>query len=161
MTSLDDTEFMMDITKLLSLNTESTNELQYKVMNSIKDRSKGNFDAENPHVRIPNTKTEADRNCLKGQFGIFNNLPCPTIHNIGDHACMKITDVLAHHLALGRQMQFTESPCATADNGVNRIYDGVHGCQAMDDLIDNMKGFPNPKDQLIYYGWLTTWSDVP
>ena len=158
--NLEDTEFMCDITKLLSLHTQSTNDLTYKVLNGVKDRTNGNFDGDNPDVRIPKSRTEADKSCLKGQFGIFNNLPCPITHNIGDHACMKLKDVLAHHLALGRRIQFTEAPCATADSGVKRIYEGIHGCQAMDDLIDNMKGYPNDvTDQDIYYAWLTTWSD--
>ena len=90
---------------------------------------------------------------------MINNLPCPNIHNIGDHACMILTDVLAHHLALGRRIQFSEEPCAIADDKVKRIYQGIHGCQAMDDLIDNMKGYPNAKERAIYYGWFTSWSD--
>ena len=62
MNNLEDTEFMFDITKLLSLNAEYTNNLQYKVMNSIEERTPGNFDTENPNVRIPTSKTEAEKN---------------------------------------------------------------------------------------------------
>ena len=157
--TFEDTEFMFDVTKLLSLNTETVNDLQYKVMNGIADRTPGHFNSANPHVRLPKSKSEADRRCLTGQFGIFNNLPCPNTVNVGDHACMKLKDVLAHHLALGRRIQYTEAPCATADNGVERLYDGIHGCKAMDDLILNMKGNPNGTSCEIYYAWMLTWSD--
>ena len=129
--SLENTEFIFDITKLISINTESTNELQYKVLNGVAARTPGNFDNANPHIRLPKSKRDADRQFLTGQFGIFKNLPCPTVHIVGDHACMTLKDVLAHHLALARRIQFTESPSCLNKNEVERVYDGIHGCQAM------------------------------
>ena len=79
---------------------ESTNELQYKVLNGVAERTPGNFDNANPHIRLPKSKREANHQCLTGQFGIFKNLHCPTVHTVGEHACMTLKDVLAHHLAL-------------------------------------------------------------
>ena len=157
--SLGDTEFMFDVTKLLSVNTETVNELQYKVMNGIADRSPGEFDSANPHVRIPKTKAEADRSCLTGQFGIFNNLPCPTVHTVDGHACMKLKDIIAHHLSLGRRIEFTDSPSSIPSAARYRQKKGIHGCQSMDDLLDDMRLYPNPDNKDIYYAWMLTWSD--
>ena len=157
--SLSDTEFMFDVTKLLSVNTETVNELQYKVMNGIAERTPGQFDSANPHVRIPKTKAEADRYCLTGQFGIFNNLPCPTVHTVGDHACMKLKDIIAHHLSLGRRIEFTDSPSSTHSSGRDRLNKGIHGCQSMDELLDDMRLNPNTENKEIYYAWMLTWSD--
>ena len=149
--SLEDTEFIFDITKLISINTESTNELQYKVLNGVAERTPGNFDNANPHIRLPNSKRDTDRQFLTGQFGIFKNLPCPTVHIVGDHTCMTLKDVLAHHLALARRIQFTESPSGVNDNEVGRVYDGIHGCQAMEELLHKMKGYPNADNRPIHY----------
>ena len=157
--TMDDTEFMFDITKLLTTNTESTNNLQYKVWNEIKHRSTGDFDTTNSGIRLPDSKINACRDFLGGQYGIFNNLPSPNTHIIGDHACMKISDVLKQHLALGRKIMYTESPSTNPNNPGTRIYNGIHGCEATDDLIQSMKAYPNSENQGIHYAWLTTWSD--
>ena len=139
MSTMDDTEFMFDITKLLTINTKLINNLQCKVWRGIKYRSTRDF--------------------LGGHYGIFNNLPSPNTHIIGDHACMKISDVLKQHLALGRQIMYTESPSTNANNPGTRIYSGIHGCEATDDLIESMKAYPNSEKRGIHYAWLTTWSD--
>ena len=156
--SLDDTEFMFDMTKMLSLNTEKNNLLQYKVMNGIAERTPGNFDSANPHLTIPKNTAEGNRCCLYSKFGIFNNLPCPTIHTVKGHACMKLRDVIAHHLSLGRKIEFTDCPGAIPSTR-DKKYHGIHGCQSMKDLLDEMKKYPNSKKKEIYYAWMLTWSD--
>ena len=156
--SLSDTEFMFDMTKLLSVNTEKNNELQYKVMNGIVERTPGQFDSANPHVTIPKTTAEANRCCLYSKFGIFNNLPCPTVYTVKGHACMKLRDVIAHHLSLGRQIEFTDSPGAIPFTRDNK-HKGIHGCQSMKDLLDVMRLYPNSENKEIYYAWMLTWSD--
>ena len=156
--SLSDTEFMFDVTKLLSVNTETVNELQYKVMNGIAERTPGRFDSANPHVIIPKTTAEANQYCLHSKFGIFNNLPCPTVHTVDGHACMELRHVIAHHLSLGRQIEFTDSPSAIPSIRDNK-YKGIHGCQSMKDLLDVMRSYPNSENKEIYYAWMLTWSD--
>ena len=39
------------------------------------------------------------------------------------------------------------------------VYDDIHGCQAMEDLLDKMKGYPDDDNIDIYYAWMLTWSD--
>lgn len=157
LSGLDDTKFMFNMTRLISTNTKSTNEDLYEVLSDITDRMDGHFGDANPDISVPTSDRDAQRNFLHGQFGIFNNLPCPTTHNIGDgHACMRIGDIIAHHFGLGRTVQFTESP--TDDGSILRVRNGIHGCQAMNELLDSMKAFPSTRSE-IFYCWLTTWSD--
>jgi hypothetical protein len=72
-------------------------------------------------------------------------------HDVGGHACMRIGDIISHHLAMGRGFEFTETP-------TKRETYGIHGCKAMDELLDIMKDL-DPVDEPTYYGWITTWSD--
>ena len=155
---IDDAEFMFNITELLMKNPASSNKLLYKVLSEMTERMAEDFDSANPHVRIPRNDNDARKTCLEGQYGIFNNLPCPNIHTVGGHACMKIEDVIAQHMAQGRGFEFTESPPNDASDSVTRIYHEIHGCVAMDDLIYTMKSM-NSSSQPTYYGWFTTWSD--
>ncbi len=129
---MEDTKLMFIITSLLIQNTEYSNELLYKVLKDITNRLDGDFDSANPHIRIPRNRTEARKTCLEGKFGIFNNLPCPNDHDVEGPTCMKISDVVAHHLAQGRGTKFTKTP--TTD----RLQTGIHGCQAMTELLKEM-----------------------
>ena len=67
------------------------------------------------------------RTCLEGQYGIFNNLPSPSVHNVGGHACMKIGDVIAQHMAQGCGFEFTETPSKCPGENPSRIYTGIRG----------------------------------
>ena len=71
---------------------------------------------------------------------------------------MKIGDVIAQHMAQGRGFEFTETPPDMPGENPSRIYTEIHGCLAMDELIDLMKEM-NPNDIPTFYGWITTWSD--
>ena len=117
------------------------------------------FNTDNPGVRITCNRNNAVNTCLDGLFGMFNNLPCPTVHNVGDHACMKIFDVICHHLAMGRGFEFTESPSETDHGTTDRLSQGIHGCIATTELISQMKAMTHPVSQSHYYSWITTWSD--
>ena len=132
LSNIMDTKYIFNITNLLLKNTESTNSLLYEVLTETTDRMECDFDSENPGVRIPRTDQEARKICLDGKFGIFNNLPCPTVHDVGGHACMKIGDVLHHHFAQGRDFEYTVN-----GDGV-RVWHGIHGSLAMTELIDLM-----------------------
>ena len=71
---------------------------------------------------------------------------------------MKIGNVIAHHMALGRGFKFTEIPPKNAHDSANRIYTGIHGCVAMSDLIYTLKSMDS-SGRPTYYGWFATWSD--
>ena len=71
---------------------------------------------------------------------------------------MKLRDVIAHHLSLGRQIEFTDSPGAIPFTRDNK-HKGIHGCQSMKDLLDVMRLYPNSENKEIYYAWMLTWSD--
>ena len=136
----------------------SSNKLLYEILTEVTNRMKEDFDSENPHVRIPRNQNDAVGTCLEGKYGIFNNLPSASVHNVGGHACMKIGDVIAQHMAQGRGFEFTETPSNNASGNATRLYTGIHGCLAMTELINAMKGMKNSERQA-HYGWITTWSD--
>lgn len=140
--TLKDSMLMFNITKLLKGNTEATNNTLFDVLHEVMERGSGDFNSENEHVRLPLDNASANKRCLNGKFGIFNNMPCPTVHNVGDHACMKIGDVIAHHFALGRTVEFTELAYPTEDPREYRLYEGIHGSEAMSDLLTQMKSTP-------------------
>ena len=54
---------------------------------------------------------------------------------------MKIGDVILHHMASGRGFEFTVSPPSSAndDESPTRIHEGIHGCIAMNELIEAMQ----------------------
>ena len=108
LSNVADTRYMFNILSLLKQQTCNTNELFYEVMSDTTARTAGDFDSENPGVAIPRSENDANRSCLEGRFGMFRNLPCPTVHDVGGHACMKIGDVLHHHFAQGRGFEYTE-----------------------------------------------------
>ena len=72
---------------------------------------------------------------------------------------MKIEDVIAQHMAQGQGFEFTETPPKTPGGNPQRIYTGIHGCLAMNELIDTMKDMIDKTDFQTSYGWFTTWSD--
>ena len=155
---MDDTKLMFNIINLLLKTPESANKLLYEVLSDVTNRMADDFDSANPHIRLPRNENDAVRTCLEGHFGIFNNLPSPNVHNIGGHACMKIGDVIAQHLAHGRGFEFTEEPPLSSNGQPKRLFTGIHGCQAMIDLINTMKDVASTQDE-VFYGWFTTWSD--
>ena len=106
----DETKFMFNIIQLLMQSPASSNKLLYEILTEVTNRMKEDFDSENPHVRIPRNQNDAVGTCLEGKYGIFNNLPSASVHNVGGHACMKIGDVIAQHMAQGRGFEFTETP---------------------------------------------------
>ena len=91
---IDDTFFMFKITSLLQKKIASNNNLLFDVLNEVLSRMESDFNTDNPGVRIPCNRNDAVKTCLDGLYGMFNNLPCPTVHNVGDHACMKIFDII-------------------------------------------------------------------
>ena len=54
---------------------------------------------------------------------------------------MKIGDVISHHMASGRGFEFTVSQPSSAndDESPTRIHEGIHGCIAMNELIEAMQ----------------------
>ena len=155
--NMDDAKFMLNITKLLMKSPTSSNELLYEILAEVTNRMEEDFDSANPDIKLPRCQNDAVQSCLHGQHGIFNNLPSATVHDVGGHACMKIGDVIAQHMAQGRGFEFTETPSSDEGGVPTRIYSGIHGCLAMTELINKMKEMCSSRPA--FYGWFTTWSD--
>ena len=74
-----------------------------------------------------------------GHYAILNNLPAPNVHDIGGHTCIRIGHIITQHFADGRGFEFSESTTRLSAQASNRICHGIHGCKAMDLLIDRIK----------------------
>ena len=155
--SIQDSKFMYHMTKLIKSTSGGTIFLLYQIFSEIMKR--GNVSFMNSNIVVPTHKNEAERVFNHGKYGIFENLPCPPVYDVGGHACMKVEDVIAHHLALGRGLSFSQSP--SLDNNSNPIRNTyrIHGSEAMTKLLEIMRDL-DPNHALYFYGYLTTWSDA-
>ena len=90
---------------------------------------------------------------------MYKNLPHPKVHFLDGHACFNISDVISLHLAQGRGVQFTETPTVEDDRTEPRIKTEIHGCKAMDELLDQMRT-PCDVERSTFFGYVTTWSDT-
>ena len=90
-------------------------------------------------VQIPTCRSKAHKICGDSKFGIYGNLPCPQVYNIGGRAYMRIKDVLQHHFAEGGGYEFTETPPVNDGECIGRVTHKIHGSIAVEELIDEMK----------------------
>ena len=91
---MDDAKFMFNIANFLMGSRASSGMLLYEILTEVTYRMDEDFDSSNPHIKVRQNQNDAVRTCLEGQYGIFNNLPSPNVHNVGGHVCMKIDDVI-------------------------------------------------------------------
>ena len=158
-TSTEDAKFMFYMTSLLNNNTQTMNEKLYYVFQEIIEKTGASL--EDTGVCIPKNNKEAEATFLSGKRAIYNNILSPEVHVIDKHACFKLTDVISLHLAEGRDVEYTEIPHAETGRSELRLKREIHGCQAMNDILDLMKIFDEVMDtQPTYYGYFTTWSDT-
>ena len=87
-------------------------------------------------VRLPTNSNGGYTLFGWGHYGIFNNLPAPINYDIGGHACMKIGNMITQYFADGRGFKFTDSTTRSSVKASNRIHRSIHGCKAMDLLIE-------------------------
>ena len=55
-------------------------------------------------TKIPLSFGEIKKYYTTGKFSIFQNLPCPKVVQIDNHACVRIESVLDHVLAIGIEL---------------------------------------------------------
>ena len=90
-------------------------------------------------VRLPTNSNGGDKLFGGGHYGIFNYLTARKVYDIGGHACMKIGNILTQHFADGQGFEFTETTTHSSNQDYNRVKHGIHGCKAMDLLIEKME----------------------
>ncbi len=154
--TLSDSKLMLYFTLLLDLTPKSVNKIIYRCFDEVIKRT--GFCFMETGVAVPVNKQTADSVFLGGKFGIMSNLPCPKTYNVGGHACMKIEDIIAHHLAQGRSIEFTVTPSQRRRKGRGRRYHHMHGCKAMHAIIKVIDELNGGNDDY-YIGYFTTWSD--
>ena len=89
---------------------------------------------------MPESSKVAEREFLRGKHAMFQKLPCPEVHEIAGHACVKIGDTIALHLAEGKGCEFTETPDLTNNGGQPAVLlDGTHGAEAVRELMKKLK----------------------
>ena len=112
-------------------------------------------------VQVPTCPSSAHKICGDSKYGVYDNLPCPQVYNVGGHAYMRIKGVLQHHFVEGRGYEFTETPPIHEGDPSVRVNYKIHGSVAVAELIEEMKEMDKrPYDERkVYYGWITLWSD--
>ena len=96
------------------------------------------------------------------QYGIFNYLPAPKVHDIGGYACMNIGNITTQHFAGGRGFEFTDSATCLSAQYSNQICQGIHGCKAIDLFIEKQQmgdTSGNHTNVEIFYECMTMCSD--
>ena len=96
------------MTSLIENNTTTTNDNLYKIFKEIHKITGPSL--KNSDIVVPQNSVTSDRVFTRGEFGVFNNLRCPLTHEVEGHVCFRIEDVISHHLALGRDIDFTKGP---------------------------------------------------
>ena len=83
---------------------------------------------------------------------MFKNLPHVDVGVIDGHACISLVGLVRHLSAHGVPLAFTEEPDGMG--GIFRNNYGVHGCQAMNELLEKMK---NRNVDLIPTSYIYSW----
>jgi len=60
-------------------------------------------------TRIPTSFGDLKKYYTSGKYSIFQNLPCPKVIQIDNHACVRIDSVLDHVLAIGIELDLVRS----------------------------------------------------
>ena len=147
--SLKDARLMFNITNHLVSNTANQKEEFLEILEDILERYSSGL--EGAEITLPVDMKSANAICLDGKFGIFNNLPCEEIFNIGGHACISLNEKLSHILGHGVPIEY-----GSKFGKLN--LDGINGTEAFKDLLEKMKTM-NPNHDSTAFGWLMLWSD--
>ena len=148
---------MFDMTNLLNSQSENMNKHLFRVFRYMMNKKQISF--LDTDICVPINQKQANRAFLRGRKSVYENLPHPKVHYEGGHACFKISDVIALHLAQGRGVQFTETPTVEDDRTEVRIKTKIHGCEAMTELLAKMRT-PDDVHKSTFFGYVTTWSDT-
>lgn len=106
-------------------------------------------------TKIPTSYGEIRKYYTTGKYSIFQNLPCPKVSQIDDHACVPIESVLDHVLAIGIELDLVRSSAYKTlmiDNS-----DLLHTKQA-NDLLSEIHSL-HIDDCDPYVIFLELWSD--
>ena len=105
---------------------------------------------------IPRSYKEIRSWILEGKYAMFQNIPRPSVHKVGDHACVSIKDCIADLLGhgfllheLGTEGSYTADVTNTRINSFSRAQTIVGNAQTV---------MGSSADQLTVL-WLTSWSD--
>ena len=116
-------------------------------------------------TKFPETDNDVRRMILRGVNSIMANFPCPTIHDIADHACVDLKEVI--QIAAGHGARFNYAFDSSRDEGEERNNEGLNGTKAMDDLLkkiretmDRDKSLSEIMKKNTKIGWIYFWSDA-
>ena len=104
-------------------------------------------------VNLPSDMKEARAILLEGVYGMFRNIPHPTVNDDkAGHAYVSLKELLKQVCALKVPIEFTEGP------GFQRKTNDIHGTEAMTDLLRALKQSAHGKNG-VYFGYMIFWSD--
>ena len=73
-------------------------------------------------TKIPTSFGEIKKYYTNGKYSIFQNLPCPKVIQIDNHACVRIESVLDHILAIGIELDLVRSSAYKTIQLIIQIY---------------------------------------
>ena len=96
---------MSNLTTVMDASSKITNCILCEILDSVVNISNRRFNKGN--IVVTCTLSSSETTFICGKYAIFENLPLPHVEITDGHVCTRIDEVIAHHLAFGRNFSFT------------------------------------------------------
>ena len=153
-TSLEeDAKFLLNMTDHMLKSTEE----QKRTFFGLLDNALNRAERLNSNIEIPRDRKSGNQILLEGSSSVMGNIPCPSTEIVDGHVCIRIKDVLAHHLAHARGIDWTSFPDKATGDRIEREH-GIHGSPAMKELLKTLR-LVDDHGEVTHIGWYVLWSD--
>ena len=147
----DDAISMFNITNHMLSCSESQQENFVEIIDDCLSRfSHGGSD--DACIKFPRKIADVNALCLKGKYGLFNNLPHEEVFEIAGHACISLNEKLSHLLGHGIPIMYMQDHHGVVDE------EHINGSPAAKALLQKLKLLNGGKANTAY-GYLLFWSD--
>ena len=100
--TLEEASFHLQATQFCSNLTESQQKQLASLLNQVLYK-------KFVSTKIPSTIGDIKKFYMSGKYSMYQNLPCPKTFQMDNHACVSITDILCHSLAIGIELNLYKS----------------------------------------------------
>ena len=105
---------------------------------------------------IPRSYKDIRAWILEGKYSMFQNIPRPSVHKVGDHACVSIHDCIADLLGHGFSLHELGAKGSYTTNVTNTGMEFFSRSQTITENAQRVMGSSAGKATVL---WLTSWSD--
>ena len=155
MCNLGDSRLLFNMADHMLNNTETQMDNFFEIIDDVLAKV-GTYQG----AKIPTTRKETNAILNEGVYGLFGNLPHEEVIDIGGYACISLVGNFKRCVAHGIPVAWSEIPMSDGEgNSTTRNWDGIHGCQGMMELLQQMKLMNPVCYQPTYYGFLVLWSN--